>query len=280
MNEAKTIETSVQKLIREFEERSFVTIPGALSADEVCRLNRAIDEDLLRFSGAWVRFDETLNETVDILSRTAEFDFTIENPRTLDFLRALLGKDITLEEFEAMIREPSAKPQDIKGWHRDMIRDYDRRMEIGYISVIYYLTDVTERDHCFSIIPGTHGPRVDLRPEDVTPGSEFDLLGPAGTAVIFHGRAIHCGKLKPDSRERRTLHLYYWTDDQPRASEWTEIPERLWRRKDPLMPPKLYAKWNRKDVADGVGKKPADLDPSMPVSEMLRAVMLRASKKK
>jgi len=240
-------------------------------------LNRAVDRDLDEYGGEWVKFDDSLIETPDVLSRTAEFDFTIENPTTLGILRSLLGELITLEEFEILIRNPTVKTHDLKAWHRDATRDYSRRMEIEYVSLVYYLTDVTENDHCLSIIPGSHYRLVDLKPGDVTSGSEFDVIGPAGTAVLFHGRCIHAGKLKPQSRQRRTLHIYYARSDQPRYSEWTEIPPRLYHKIDPHLPPLLYSKWNASRVFEGVGKKPRDLPQSMSVAEMIREVQRRAN---
>src|SRR2546423_7363936 len=218
------VESNSSEICREIQRQGFVVIPNALTEAEVAYANGVIDADLESHHTKWVRFDETLSETVDILSRTDELDFTIENPVTLDPLRLLLGEEIAFEEFEVIIREPTIKSQDIKAWHRDMIRDYSRRMEIEYLSVIYYLTDVAENDHCFSIIPETHNRLVDLKPEQVTPGDEVDITGPAGTAIIFHGRCIHTGKLKPHSRQRRTLHMYYWLANRARTSEWTEIP--------------------------------------------------------
>src|SRR6185295_12231914 len=188
--------TNLNQLALEFHQRGFLVIPNALSPTQLAALNRAVDHDLAQHNDAWVMFDESLNETPDIISRTAEFDFTIENPLTLPLVRSLFGELITLEEFEILIRHPTTKTQDIKAWHRDATRDYGRRMEIEYISLVYYLTDVTESDHCLSIIAGSHYRLVDLKPADVTPGSEFDVIGPAGTAVLFHGRCIHAGKLK------------------------------------------------------------------------------------
>jgi hypothetical protein len=82
-------------------------------------------------------------------------------------------------------RNPEPNPTEPNGWHRGNTRDYDRRREIGAISVIDYLTDVSETDHCFSIVPATHNRLVDLRPEHVTPGDEIDITGPAGTIVVF-----------------------------------------------------------------------------------------------
>ena len=261
----------------EFHERGLLVIPNALSAEQLSILNRAVDRDLNEHDGDWVKFDESLIETPDVLSRTAEFDFTVENPVTLTILRSLIGELITFEEFEILIRNPTIKTHDLKAWHRDATRDYNRRMEIEYVSLVYYLTDVSENDHCLSIIPGSHYRLVDLKPGDVTSGSEFDVIGPAGTAVLFHGRCIHAGKLKPKSRQRRTLHIYYARSDQPRYSEWTEIPPRLYQKADPQLPPLLYSKWNASRVFEGVGKKPRDLPPSMSTADMIREVQRRAN---
>jgi hypothetical protein len=265
-------------LALEFHERGFLIIPNALSSAQLAVLNGVVDRDLEKHKDKWVTFDESLIETPDVISRTAEFDFTIENPLTFGIMRSLLGELITFEEFEIIIRNPTAKSQDIKAWHRDATRDYNRRMEIEYVSLVFYLTDVTESDHCLSIIPGSHYRRVDLNPMEVTPGSEFDVVGPAGTAVIFHGRCIHSGKLKPHSRQRRTLHVYYARSDQHRYSEWTEIPERLYSKTDALLPPLLYSKWNPAAVFEGVGKKPRDLPSSMSTADMIREVQRRANR--
>ena len=239
-------------------------------------MNRAVDQDLGQHEREWVTFDESLIETPDVISRTEAFDFTIKNPLTFGILRSLIGELITFEEFEIIIRNPTAKTQDIKAWHRDAAREYARRMEIEYISLVYYLTDVSESDHCLSIIPGSHYRLVDLKPADVTMNSGFDVIGPAGTAVIFHGRCIHAGKLKPTSRQRRTLHIYFARSDQHRYSEWTEIPPRLYRKNDPLLPPMMYSKWNATCVFEGVGKKPKDLPQSMSTADMIREVQRRA----
>jgi len=278
-NNSGATQTSDQRaLALEFHKRGFLIIPNALSAIQVSELNRVVDRDLEKHGDEWVTFDESLMETPDVISRTDKFDFTIENSVTLGLLRSFIGELITFEEFEIIIRNPTAKSHDIKSWHRDATRDYNRRMEIEYVSLVYYLTDVTESDHCLSIIPGSHYRRVDLNPLDVSPGSEFDVIGPAGTAVIFHGRCIHAGKLKPHSRQRRTLHVYFARSDQHRYSEWTEIPERLYKKNDVRLPPLLYSKWNPAAVFEGVGKKPRDLPASMSTAEMIREVQRRANR--
>ncbi len=277
--EKVAIVSSPEEICRSLQVQGFAVIPDALNTAQITLANRVLDDDLRSNPRDWARFDETLTQCVDLLSRTGELDFTIENPATLRPLRRYFGEEIAFEEFSVVIREPTVKSSDIKGYHRDMIRDYNRRMEIQYVSVIYYLTDVSENDHCFSIVPETHNRLVDMRPEEVKAGDEVDITGPAGTAIIFHGRCIHSGKLKAHSRQRRTLHLYYWLANRPRTTEWTPIPSRLYEKVDAALPPLLYSKWNIMESIDGVGRKPRDLDPSMPVAEMLMAVQRRANKK-
>ncbi len=266
--------------LEEFEHQGFLSLPNALTPAQVSAFNREIDDYLKRFPQEWIHFDASLVQTVNVLPRTSVFDAAIENAPTLGLLRVMLGEQITFEEFSIMIRYPTTRTMDIKSWHRDITREYERRKEIQAISLIYYLTDVAETDHCFSIIPETHNRLVDYRPDDVVPGMERDLLGPAGTAVFFHARCLHSGKLKPTSRERRTLHIYYSRSDQARTSEWSDIPERLHRKHDPTLPPQLYSKWNLTDVFEGTGKKPKDLDPSMSAADMIREVQRRANQKR
>lgn len=266
--------------IEEFERQGFLCLPNALTPTQILAFNREIDDYLKRFPEEWIHFDASLVQTVNVLPRTSAFDSAIENRPTLQLLCGLLGEEISFEEFSIMIRYPTTRTMDIKSWHRDITRDYERRKEIQAISLIYYLTDVTETDHCFSIIPETHNRLVDYRPDDVVSGMERDLLGPAGTAVLFHARCLHSGKLKPSSRERRTLHIYYSRNGQARTSEWSDIPERLYLRHDPALPPQLYSKWNLTDVFEGTGRKPKDLDPAMSAADMIREVQRRANSKR
>ena len=267
-----TLIPDVRQFAAEFERRGFVIIPGVLSPDETARLNRAVDGHLRDYPAEWAELSDSLLQTPSILSHVPEFDATIEHTHTLGMVRSILGEEVSFEELGVMIRNPTQNLDEVKGWHRDITRDYDRRHEIDAVSVVFYLTDVTADDHCFSIVPETHRRCIDMRPTDVRPGDEVDILAPAGSAVIFHARCIHNGKLKPHSRPRRTIHIYYSRANGPRTSEWTEIPERLYRKSDPELPPRLYCKWNVTDIFDGTGKKPRGLDRSLPFREQLRMV--------
>lgn len=262
-----------------FDRDGFLVIPGALSPEQVKKADTAFRDLLAEHPEDFARFSESFITAPDILTRTEAFDHLIETPMVLALLEKLIGPRLSIEELSLILREPTDNVGELKGWHRDIIRAYDRRFEIDPISVVYYLTDVGPIDHCFSIVPGTHGRLVDMRPEDVEPGMEFDALGPAGSAFVFHARCIHGGKLKLGSKARRTVHLYYGSTDKPRTSEWTYFPDRLANRRAPGVPPTLYAKTRRTDVIDGVGRRPRDIPPGLSTAEQLIRVQRAANRK-
>jgi len=272
-------DSRLRQLAEKFDINGYLRVEDALSDDQVARFNAAVDRHLMTYPDDWIELSDSFCEGTNVLPHTADFDEAIENPKTLDILRAIIGEVITFEEFAIMLRNPTANLNEVKGWHRDLIREYDRRMEIDAVSIMMYLTDVTETDHCFAIVPESHNRLVDMNPVDVPADAGVDLIGPAGTAVIFHARAIHNARLKNDSTQRRTLQAYFshWQDQ--RTAEWSEIPPRLYQKRDPALPPFFYSKWNVKKILEGVGKRPPDLDPGLPLSWVIKEVQRRAKMK-
>ena len=262
--------------LKRFADEGFLVLPGLLSSRQVARLNVAVDESLQQHPDDWWRLSDSFRQAPNVLPRTDAFDFTIEQRPILDLVEEWFGEDISFEEFSIVIRDPTNNLNEAKGWHRDITRDYSRRAEIDAVSLIFLLTDVGARDHCFSIIPGSHDRYLGLRPNEHRPEQEFDIMAPTGSAILFHARCLHRGTLKHGSHQRRSLHIYYSRAAGPRASEWTEIPERLYRKTDPSLPPRLYSKWNVRDVFEGTGKKPRDLPPGLTMAAMLAAVQRRA----
>jgi ectoine hydroxylase-related dioxygenase (phytanoyl-CoA dioxygenase family) len=272
-------DSQLRQMAEEFDVNGYLRIEDALSDDQVARFNAAVDRHLKSYPGDWIELSDSFCEGTNILPHTADFDEAIENPKTLDILREIVGEVITFEEFAIMLRNPTANMNEVKGWHRDLIREYDRRMEIDAVSIMMYLTDVTETDHCFAIVPESHNRLLDMNPVDIPADAGVDLIGPAGTAVIFHARAIHNARLKKNSTQRRTLQAYFSHRQDQRTAEWSEIPPRLYQKLDPALPPHFYSKWNVTNILEGVGKRPSDLDPGLPLSLVIKEVQRRAKMK-
>jgi len=272
-------DTLLRRMAGQFERDGYLLVKRALTDGQVARFNEAVDRHLQAWPGDWVELSDSFLEGTNVLPHTADFDEAIENPQTLEILRAIIGEEITFEEFAVMLRNPTANLNEVKGWHRDLIREYDRRMEIDAVSIMLYLTDVGETDHCFAIVPESHNRLVDMNPVEVAPDAGVDLIGPAGTGVIFHARAIHNARLKQNSTQRRTLQAYFSKLRDQRTAEWSEIPPRLYQKRDPALPPHFYAKWNVTNILEGVGKRPPDLDPALPLSQVIIEVQRRAKLK-
>ena len=265
-------ETQLDAMVRHFDVQGYLRVEKALTAEQIRRLDQAVSWHIKDCAGDWMALSDSFCETIDVLPHTDAFDEVIESPLMLEILGAILGEDLAFEEFAIMLRNPTANLNEVKGWHRDIVRDYERRKEIYAVSVLWYLTDVSPTDHCFCLVPESHNRLVDLNPRDVAADAGVDLIGPAGTAVLFHARAIHNARLKRNSRQRRTLQAYYSNRLDQRTNEWTSSPPRLYQKLDPALPPHFYAKWNVTNIQEGVGKRPADLDPGLPMTEVIKEV--------
>ena len=155
----------LEQMAADFHKLGYLRIEEALNAEQVDRFNRAVDRHLQAHPGDWISLSDSFTEAVDVLPHTADFDEAIENPKTLEILCAILGERITFEEFAILIRNPTGNLKEVKGWHRDIIREYQRRREIEAVSIMMYLTDVSATDHCFAIIPESHERLLDLNPD-------------------------------------------------------------------------------------------------------------------
>src|SRR5262245_47333051 len=146
----------LEQLADEFHRLGYLRVEDALTAEQIARFNRAVDGHLQAYPSDWISLSDSFTEAVDILHHTAAFDEAIENAKTLEILCAILGPRIAFEEFAIMLRNPTGNLKEVKGWHRDLIRDYARRREIDAVSIMMYLTNVSPTDHCFAIVPESH----------------------------------------------------------------------------------------------------------------------------
>ncbi len=274
-----TSESHPEQLAKRLETDGYIVIENALSVERIRNLSAAVDGYLDAYPQELIEMTANTIEVENVLPNTDAFDGIVEDRQMLDILRHVIGTNITFEQFSFMIRNPSCEVSGYRGWHRDLTRDYSRRKEIDAISTIYYLTDVTANDTCFTIIPESHNRLIDLDPVDVGPDEGVDITGPAGTAFMFHVACVHAGRIKPNSQPRKTLHVYYSRSGIARTAEWSDIPRRLYEKVDPALPRTFYSKWNESEVFDGVGKIPQGVDRSLPTPELVKAALILGKQK-
>lgn len=234
--------TDLEQCRRDFDEQGFLILPESLSPEQVSVINAALDRDLAA-QGQWpLRRGPGHQQDANILLRLPELDITVENPTLMPILRALVGDNVTFDEFSVMFRDPTNELPPKHSWHRDFKRNENFPWGLNALSLVYYLTDVCPTDHCFAMVATTNNRGIEVKPGEHDTTLEVDVLGPAGTAVFFHTATIHTAKLRPHSRQRRTIHIYYGHADTPQISSYTDIPDRLRNKHDPSLPPKFYSK--------------------------------------
>ena len=122
-------DTQLDEMMRHFDRQGYLRVENALTADQVRWFDQAVDRHLKDCPDDWMALSDSFCEAIDVLPHTAAFDEVIESPLLLEILRAILGENLTFEEFAIMLRNPTANLNEVKVWHRDIIRDYERRKE-------------------------------------------------------------------------------------------------------------------------------------------------------
>ena len=234
MNDSKEIQT-------QFDELGYHIVPNALSKEQVDAINDALDKDLEENDWPLKRGDGHLQDA-NILLRLPALDISVESPEVMPIVTALMGEVATFDEYSAMIRNPTDEIPESPAWHRDFKRTDEFPFGIHALSLVYYLSDVTESDHCFAVVARSHNRDFGVEAGKHDSSSEVDIIGPAGTAVFFHTALLHTARLRRGSRQRRTIHIYYGHADTDQISSYTDVPERLRNKVDPLLPAKFYSK--------------------------------------
>ena len=216
-----------------FKENGYLVVPEALTERELSVINQAIDRDLVENESMWRGEKNGRYQNVHILLAHPEFDITMRPPKLLPLMEAIMGSDLCAEEHSVMLRAPNPAGPTECSWHRDSTRPaaappYFTR----YLSVVFYLTDVDDTTHTFSILPGT------AQSPDLAPIESYDLetavhiTGPAGTAALFNASTFHAGNVRQTTVERRTIHIYCGYSTDRYLSNHTIFPRRLWQGKD------------------------------------------------
>lgn len=221
---------------QQFEQDGFVVLPSVMQAEDVAACNDAIDEHRQRFPRLWAeRGEGGRAQSVHMLLSCPVLDTGITHAAVLPLVTALVGDDVVCEEHSVMIRAPLDDEPPAAAWHRDMGHKADHPLGIHGLSVVYYLTDVDETTHCFSAVPESAEHKRSGVLADCDGSGGRDLLGPAGTAVLFNGGSCHAGRVRRTSKPRRTVHIYFGHAGSAPLSEHTIFPQRLLQHEDPAV---------------------------------------------
>lgn len=214
-----------------FDLQGFLVVENALSLQQVADLNDVLDQQVAMHheqQQPWTRFNHLLNFG-------KPFCDLIDNPRLTPYLTELLGENFRLDhDYVHIIRQAGTGPIGSElhggGTPYDPCQYYHFRsgqMYNGLTAVAYHLSAVKPGEGGFGCIPGSHKSNLPFpeafRNLETPAACVQEVVGAAGTAIVFTEALSHGTLLWQGTHERRTLFYKY----SPYSSAW-------WRSNYPI----------------------------------------------
>ncbi len=227
---------SLQKHLDDYAKVGYTVVENVLDAEDLDVINRVIDNDLLKKSPFWMEREHgNVVINVHMLLAYKELDVTMHTKKIMPIIESILGPEVNAEEHSVRIRR-AFDSDPYCSWHRDghgwpQLKSAAPYFT-NYVSVAYYLSDVNDTTHSFSVLPGSirDGKLRDL--SEYNQKNAHHIVGKEGTAVIFNAAMFHAGNVRKTNTERRTIHTYWGRSSNPPISNFTIFPERLGGSKD------------------------------------------------
>lgn len=199
-----------------FDLNGYLTVPNALSAEDLEALNRILDQQLAEHPEP----EQHTYRFGRLFSWGPEYRRLIANPRITPYLATLLGEPYRLDHDYLDVIRAGLGPigatlhgggagDDRTAWYRY----HDGRLRNGLFVVAYNLRDVNEGDGGFGCVPASHKANMPL------PKAWADMMnlapcvravtGPAGTAILFTEALTHGTLPWKGADERRTIFMKY-----------------------------------------------------------------------
>lgn len=210
-----------------YRANSYLILPDLLSPEKVAELNEAMDRDRAQRGYFWGSV-VSANGTSNLLLTEPVFEEIVLHPTVMALTKALMGAPFCFEELSVQITRPSKEARPT-AWHRDRGHWLEHPLHLDYLQIIYYLTDVEEGNHHFTISPEPADGEILEPAEQVAKRGSVPFYGKAGGGILFNAATLHGLTLANTERERRILQIYYGHENRKPLAEVTLMPPRLWR---------------------------------------------------
>ncbi|MGW0232323.1 phytanoyl-CoA dioxygenase family protein [Actinopolymorpha singaporensis] len=223
-----------------FDLQGYLTIPDAIPADLLQRLNAQLDEMAERETEP----DMRTHRFGDLLGRDAAFRTLMDLPPVVDVLDDVLGSDFRLDHTYADIIRSGDGPIGTVlhgGAVPFRASEYytvtpDGRIRSGLVAVGFNLKDVGPDDGGFACVPGSHKSAFPFPDAWKQLANQHPCVrrvtGPAGTAVVFTEALVHGTLPWRGADERRTAFYKYspaavsWSAGYYDADDYPDLTER------------------------------------------------------
>jgi hypothetical protein len=230
-----------------FDLQGYLTIPDAIPAPVLARLNKAMDDMIERETEP----DMRTHRFGQLLERDAAFRELIDLPSVTGVLADVLGPDFRLDHTYAdVIRSGDGPIGTVLHGGAVPFRASEYytvtagEIRSGLVAIGFNLHDVGPDDGGFACVPGSHKSAFPF-PAGWKELSELHpcvrrVTGPAGTAVLFTEALVHGTLPWRGAGERRTAFYKYspapvsWSATYYDADDYPDLTE---RQREILEPP-------------------------------------------
>lgn len=244
-------DTPIPDILELFNRDGYVVMEDALTSAQVAEVSSAYDRELAAYLETNPLKTGALRAEVKrILEKGPEFELLMDNPPVFRVAREVIGADIELASAGELDYKLPRTPSFI-GWHNDfawMVNVPYPRQNF-WVRCTYFLSDVTQNNGPFTLLPGTHlrdHKCPDLRDEHGQPHyleGQIGITGKAGSCLINHTEIWHCNSANRGDRPRRLIMLLYkhawmkqWAGGYEDGSlgAYATTPEFAARQTDPI----------------------------------------------
>ena len=274
--------TEIEKY--EFDRQGFLVLRSFLTEDEVNQLRPVVDDLELhatkhyqlpprkksrwgpeyhfsREQGYYVSGGHQYGETFlieDFFNFNPTFDFLVNHPKTMDYIRGIVQGAIGINNSELRVRYPGNFTGAHGGGPAGQKYRYavkGESIDCMMVRIIYFVHDVSNEEGAFSVVPHTHKSAYSS-PYQCSVDEESGMIGlevKAGDAILFTENLRHGGLTNRSDKTRKTLHVGYgpdWMMSQNIATmdETPNITPETWARYDEGQH-QLFQPWLRQTAA-------------------------------
>ncbi len=212
--------------IAKLDQDGYLPLGRLLSPAQVHNVNARIDQLIEEegndagselFDSKYIRHPKEAgaDRLADLVNKGSIFDIFYTHSKVLSGIEAVLGPQFKLSSLNYRAAKPGMGLQKLHV-------DYGNTVADGHYKVcntIWLLDDFTEDNGATRIVPGTHKSKVlpDEAMEDpeLTHPREIKIIAPAGSVFIFNSHVWHGGTTNHTNKDRRSIHSYFCTSDQP-----------------------------------------------------------------
>ncbi|KAK8109171.1 hypothetical protein PG984_014972 [Apiospora sp. TS-2023a] len=202
----------IEQVKRDVEEFGYGLVANALTQSQVAILRDALkqqaDGEVRAGIAARDGGPNAPNQRVwTLINKGDEFVDFLNHPLLDAVVPWFLGEHAVITSYTANIARPGNVPMQL---HTDQVAIQPPQRGLAYgLNVMWYLTDITDRNGGTRVFPGSHKGQV-------APGDLFNLDGtvaaeaPAGSALVFESRLWHAtGPNRETEGERPVVMMFF-----------------------------------------------------------------------